>query len=360
MVHNDGTNLIFILGVPRSGTTLLSVLLNGHPHIHCPPEPWVCLLAETMGRVYPHHPANFRLLTNAFNDFASRDMQAEATRSYIATLYNCKLAAQGKTHFADKTPRYYLILDYLYALFPKAQYVWMCRNPFDVAASFKTTWGISLGSALNRLHRAAVPSQTCPCSPDFDKELFRAVDYVLGHLNIWAFANRHPEVIRLRYEALAARPAETCAALLTSLQLPGADLVGEFASSQADHARASTGDKKIRDTSKPHTGSIDAWRSHLSVADLQGIIDHLGTELIGALGYAEALEQVRALGAKPKHPDPAPVLAADVKELVNQEWLLAQPATSKSGFLSSVPGRLVRLLTAGSLGLVRKRFPVQV
>ncbi|MHC1948660.1 sulfotransferase [Bradyrhizobium sp. UFLA06-06] len=41
---NRGATVCFLLGLPRSGTTLLAHLLQQHPEITAPPEPWLCLL----------------------------------------------------------------------------------------------------------------------------------------------------------------------------------------------------------------------------------------------------------------------------------------------------------------------------
>ena len=53
MIHPTGKNLVLILGQPRSGTTLLGALLESHAEVHCPPEPWLLLALEALGRTSP-------------------------------------------------------------------------------------------------------------------------------------------------------------------------------------------------------------------------------------------------------------------------------------------------------------------
>ena len=68
-----GDNLVFLIGLPRSGTTLLSQLLNNHPEIDAPPEPWVMLAFHQLGRVDSQHPANAWVVQQAVETFAGAD-----------------------------------------------------------------------------------------------------------------------------------------------------------------------------------------------------------------------------------------------------------------------------------------------
>ena len=50
MITRTGRHLAFLIGPPRSGTTLLSVLLGRSPQAYCPPELWLALPATRLGR----------------------------------------------------------------------------------------------------------------------------------------------------------------------------------------------------------------------------------------------------------------------------------------------------------------------
>src|SRR4051794_7268466 len=102
MIDHDGHNLAFILGLPRSGTTLLSVILDKHPQVLCPPEPWVMLALESVGKVCIRHPADSRLIGQAMSEFSNGDSGVAASRAYASTIYNRKLESAGKTVFVDK------------------------------------------------------------------------------------------------------------------------------------------------------------------------------------------------------------------------------------------------------------------
>src|SRR5688572_25552689 len=107
MISDTGDNLIFLLGLPRSGTTLLSAMLDRHPQVACPPEPWMMLALHATGTTSAHHPADAPVLWRAFREFcAGSDALAAAGRAYAQRVYNARLQAAGKQIFVDKTPRY--------------------------------------------------------------------------------------------------------------------------------------------------------------------------------------------------------------------------------------------------------------
>ena len=62
---------------------------------------------------------------------------------------------QGKPRWADKTPGYALILDYVDSLFPDCQVIHVIRDPRDVLDSWVRRWGFAQG-------RYAVPRVAPP------------------------------------------------------------------------------------------------------------------------------------------------------------------------------------------------------
>ncbi|UYV13798.1 MAG: sulfotransferase [Phycisphaera sp.] len=129
---------IIILGVPRSGTTLLRTMLDAHPSIACGPEtPW---LAE-------HQPASLLGLVRAMRDpmhgyCKSYNQPPEivhrAARHFLDEVMLAYATARGKTRWAEKTPNNLLHLEALHELLPDARWVWITRDPLDVAHSTTT------------------------------------------------------------------------------------------------------------------------------------------------------------------------------------------------------------------------------
>src|SRR6202012_657680 len=86
MIDSLGENLVFLLGVPRSGTTLLSAMLDRHPQVLCPPEPWIMLALSALGQIPPAHPADPQLLGDATRAFCAGTEADDAIRAVVTTL----------------------------------------------------------------------------------------------------------------------------------------------------------------------------------------------------------------------------------------------------------------------------------
>ena len=143
MVDQQGNNLIFILSTPRAGSTLLGALLGSHSRTFCPPEPWLLLSLNAIGTKDAMIVSNYdhELARRGLNELVDDSLYNEASSAFARKIYNALLSQQNKDIFIDKTPRYYHILDFIDALFPLAHKIWIKRNPFDVMASYKKTWG---------------------------------------------------------------------------------------------------------------------------------------------------------------------------------------------------------------------------
>ena len=141
-----GQQPIFLLSLPRSGSTLMQRMLAAHDEISTTPEPWILLPQIYAFREqgafaeYGQVPAS-----RALREFAQQlpngeDDYFEELRTFVLRLY--ERASDGKgSYFLDKTPRYYFIVDDLFRLFPEGRFVFLWRNPLAVVASIVETWG---------------------------------------------------------------------------------------------------------------------------------------------------------------------------------------------------------------------------
>lgn len=116
---------IFVLGMPRSGTTLVESILASHSNV---------LGAGELPTLYDIHEA---LMTVARQQgiAAARDLlcaQAHAWRSrYLAALP----PGPGKTHIVDKQPLNFRSIGLIRLLFPDSPIVYTQREPLDVGFS---------------------------------------------------------------------------------------------------------------------------------------------------------------------------------------------------------------------------------
>jgi hypothetical protein len=137
-------NLIFLLGLPRSGTTLLQRVLSAHPEVASLAEPWVllplvtCFDAQITRSVYGHNVLEKAIADLKIEAGRFQQQHDHHIRSFINEIYTPLRG--NKKYFLDKTPRYYLIAEELHRLFPDAKFIYLFRNPIDIYDSVIETF----------------------------------------------------------------------------------------------------------------------------------------------------------------------------------------------------------------------------
>jgi tetratricopeptide (TPR) repeat protein len=117
---------VFLLGFPRSGTTLLEVVLEGHPDVVSLEENELLIDAV---REFMRAPADLDRLMRA-DDATLEPLRAAYWR--LASAAGMDVA--GKV-FVDKHPLNTLKLPLIARLFPQAKILFACRDPRDVVLS---------------------------------------------------------------------------------------------------------------------------------------------------------------------------------------------------------------------------------
>lgn len=169
---------IFIVGFPRSGTTMLEQMLDAHPDLQAMDErAFLQMLVERMSRfglVYPH-------------DLGKLDAaQCEELRQFYWDLTARVAPRREGQRLVDKNPLNMLRLPLVHRLFPQAPIVLALRHPCDVILSnymqhFNSNMFAVLCSSLRRLAQGYVT----------------AFDSWLHHAQLF-----RPNVIHSRYEDL--------------------------------------------------------------------------------------------------------------------------------------------------------------
>lgn len=143
----DPRRLIFLIGPPRGGTTLLSRMLHAHPQIYAGPEPHLITPLVHLGyfgRVQkaPYDPVQTARAHRALVASLPGGEQdyLDAMRAMPDTLYGRLLQNSGRTFLVDKTPAYALVLPTLLRLYPRARYLVLTRHPFAVWCSYARTF----------------------------------------------------------------------------------------------------------------------------------------------------------------------------------------------------------------------------
>jgi len=139
---SDGSSApIFVIGSPRSGTTLVRLILDTHPRISCGEETHFLRDLETIvGR-------NWELVATYG---LPRAWWLEHIRSLYLDFQGEVLTRSGKARWAEKDPTYTLHLAFIEELFPGALYVHLLRDGHDVVASFRDRWGYTAAARAAR------------------------------------------------------------------------------------------------------------------------------------------------------------------------------------------------------------------
>ena len=124
-------NPIFIGGVPRSGTTLLRVMLDTHPRIFCGTELRVIPALTTLWCSVEVSAQPLLESAYAVDAERLRHIFADLVLSFLKPSWE----ASGKARVAEKTPFNILVFPELRRLFPDAALVHVIRDVRDVVAS---------------------------------------------------------------------------------------------------------------------------------------------------------------------------------------------------------------------------------
>ena len=152
--HGTSTAPIFVVGHPRSGTTLLRLMLDSHPRIVIPPEGHLISLLRRAQRKYGSmdDPANFETLLDRLlhkqrmvewqldvEDARRRCLADEhSPRGVLLSLMSIWTERTGKPRWGEKTPGTYRFVPEVNTWFPECQVVHIVRDGRDVAVSCLT------------------------------------------------------------------------------------------------------------------------------------------------------------------------------------------------------------------------------
>jgi O-antigen/teichoic acid export membrane protein len=217
---------IFIVGLSRSGTTLLSRMLNAHSNIAIFPETWWYVVLDRLGCMEEFtDPWQSSLFFNevwknlkSYRDPAARILAEEASRQprYVGPTVRLleklgqEYAKERKAAiWGEKTPGHVLWLSQIRELFPRARVLCMVRDPRDVLVSYDDRWNRGRRDTNYLISTAAL------------------LKFFLTHL-LHRSAFPPEQVHWVKYESLAAHPAEELEQVCSFLQVDFEPAMLEF------------------------------------------------------------------------------------------------------------------------------------
>jgi len=281
--------LIFLIGAPRSGTTLTARMLGAHPEVFAPAEPH---LMPPLAHLGYHERVDAAPYDPVITQIGLRELVAglpggerdylDGLRRFTDHLYARSLESSGRRIYLDKTPAYALVLDFLAKLYPRARYIVLTRHPIAIWSSYVDSF--FAGDAAAAHARNPLLERYVPAVARFLRE-------------------RPVPLIHVRYEELVRDPEkhlrEICAFVGIDFQ-PAMIQYGD-AEGGARPVAAGLGDPVGVDRQKrPNTQSVGKWVAALAadparLAQAREIAARLTDEDLATWGFAGA-DLRKALG----------------------------------------------------------------
>lgn len=268
--------VVFLLSPPRSGSTLLQILLAGHPRLFAPPELHLLWFRDLkQRRDFFTHDANRHLVSGAIRaimeleglgvDEATRFMQrCEDSGMLARDFYEVLQARLGDRLLVDKTPGNAFsteVLERCERYFDEPLFLHLTRHPGGVIRSFTEAKLERILPFMSR-HEA-----------EFSREQFAELGWYFSHRNILDFLQEVPvgRQYRTSFEALVTNPRETlegiCAFLGIDFRLdmlePYVDKRRRMADGVGPISRMS-GDLKFHLYRGIEPAAADRWRRYLA------------------------------------------------------------------------------------------------
>lgn len=248
---------VFILGMPRSGTTFTETVLSRHPEVFAAGELGGCRTAEILAMNWAGQNAR---LSNAFEHVRWIVPEVEeVAASYLMSQVDNLAAGQTYTRFVDKLPENVFRLGLISRMFPNARIIVIHRHPLDncVSCLFQRFNDIQY-SYTNRISTLATQ--------------YKAYQRVLAH---WREV-LPLQILELNYQSLVTDFEPQVRRLLEFLDLPWNDACLDPAGATRTVKTASA--RQVREG--VNTKSVDRWRRYGDRVD----------PLIEALGGMEQVE----------------------------------------------------------------------
>ena len=246
--HADGAAPIFIVGLPRTGTTIVERILSSHSQVESADESHYLEMAlKQVSRI-----ASKEQTSPAIIKAAAGKKPDQIAGAYLRLVEH---RLSGSPYFVEKYPGNFLLLGFVAVSFPQAKIVQVTRHPMDACfAMFKQSY-FRHAYSLDDLGKYYVA--------------YRRLR------NHWE-AELGDRLINIGYESLVADQESETRRLLAELDLPFEEACLNFHQLLAPSATASN----VQVREKVHSRSVNRWRKfEHQLRPLQDTLREAGVEI---------------------------------------------------------------------------------
>jgi len=243
-----GERPIFIVGLPRTGTTLVERILGSHSQVH--PAGEALALSEAISAALDRKTSVAALDWLGFADWLGRLDGAPIAREYLERV---QLRRGNKPRFVDKQTLNFNYCALIFRAFPQARIVHVTRHPLAACyAIFKTRF---------------------PGTFPFAYHLTELADYYVGYRQLMAHWHRvlPGRILDLAYEDIVTAQEPTTRRLLEYVGLAFEPACLEFHRNTQAVMTASS----VQVRQPLYDGSLDQWRRY--AAELTPVRERLQT-----------------------------------------------------------------------------------
>ncbi len=281
----------FIVGVNRSGTTLLRLMLDAHPDLTIPPE--THFLPEMIRLARRDNATRRRVLKTAtdhprWGDFGLdedallarlREVKPLTPEGAIRCFYDMYAEKEGKSRWGDKTPRYMRAMPRIQRALPEARFIHIIRDGRDVALS-----------QAERALEGRVPPIT-----EVAERWKRRIETARVH------STDLDNYLEVRYEDLVGDPEATLREICKFIELPWNPAMLDYHQRAAErltemdrdlgtgeNGPVRTGDERLAGhamtSEPPSTDRCGRWQEEMPAAD-EAAFERVAGGLLADLGY---------------------------------------------------------------------------
>lgn len=278
---------VFVVGCPRSGTTLLQRMLDSHPELTVANDTHFItraakrvlradsnpLLTPDLVKAVANYRRTYRLgLDDTAIQEASRNCDTYA--EFVSRLYDERGSRQGKPLSGEKTPDYCRQMPVLHALFPDARFVHIIRDGRNTTLSTLSWASEAKGPGKWRLWKDD-PVATCALWWRWQAGTGQRDGRTLGK----------DLYLQLRYEDLVTSSEGELRTIARFLHLPYSEKMVNY---HAGRTRNEPG-LSAKSAWLPPVQGLRDWRREMSEEDI-GVFEGIAGDLLRENGY-ECLER---------------------------------------------------------------------